>query len=74
MNTLSATLVLIALIAIVVLGSVFAGWSHRRTRRQARLMKMSLGMYVSNNATDDGGFAGSGIDGGGLDGSSGGGD
>jgi uncharacterized membrane protein YgcG len=58
---------ILILIAVIVVASVMAGWSYRRTQNQARLMKKSLGMHVSDDATFDGGFDGGGgsADGGG---------
>jgi hypothetical protein len=44
----------LGLIAVIVVVSVVVGWSHRRTRNQARLMKKSLGMHVSDDVRFDG--------------------
>ncbi|MFL0356505.1 hypothetical protein ACI5KX_08475 [Erythrobacter sp. GH1-10] len=59
--TFSLIFGVLAAIAIV---SWFARRSYRRTRKDARLMKKSLGIYVADEASYDAGFDG-GFDGGG---------
>lgn len=58
MSALSLFLISVGLIAVIVVVSVMVGRSYRRTQHQARLMKKSLGMHVSGDATFDGGFDG----------------
>ena len=63
-------LTVIGLVLLIAIAGVIAGRSHRRTQEQARLMKKSLGIYVADESTNDGGFGG--FDG--ADGDGGGGD
>jgi hypothetical protein len=63
MSAFYLILISVGLIAVIVVVSVLVGRSYRRTQNQARLMKKSLGIHVSGDATFDGGFDG-GSDGG----------